>query len=428
MCEPSPPNQPDLSALDSLVRQASGETGATVLTIAPLSHGSRRRRLWELDGHAHCPVIGVCLPIATLRGVIDKVLAGHALAEDYELHCGAITECKRRTPIAEAIQRELDRRCALALRQASKAKSTDALADWWADTCGRDLAGALWATLTHPRCTPSLENRVLGDVHMLQHQVGVARRVDVQRFEALAAANDALTRELADLQIRAQRAADEHARRCELQQGEIVQLRAQLISRDTTTAALREQLSAAAADGTPDRTRWARDAERDSQQRHALERALQKAQHEVERQRQRADELAAALAHALAQRDARAAAPNDDATPAETRLRLDERSVLCVGGRPASVPVYRELIERTGGRFMHHDGGDEDNVTKLDATLAAADLVICQAGCISHGAYWRVKEHCKRTGKRCVFVESPSAAGLKRALAELQPADAGSER
>jgi hypothetical protein len=54
--------------------------------------------------------------------------------------------------------------------------------------------------------------------------------------------------------------------------------------------------------------------------------------------------------------------------------------------------------------------------------LAAADLVICQTGCISHDAYWRVKDHCKRTGKRCVFVESPSTAGLKRALLALVPA------
>jgi hypothetical protein len=386
------------------------------------TQGSRRRRLWELDGHAHCPVIGVCLPITTLRRVVDKVLAGQALAEDYELHCGAIAECKRRTPIAEAIQRELDRRCALALRQAAKAKTTDALAGWWAGACERDLAAALWVTLTHPRCTPALETRVLGEVHMLQHQIGVARRVDVQRFDALAAAHDALARELSELQQRTQRAADEHARRAEVQQAELVQLRAQLISRDTTTAALREQLNAATADGAPDRARWLRDTERESQQRHALERALQKAQHELEQQRQRADTLAAALA----QREARPAAHDDESPPAETP-RLDERSVLCVGGRPASVPVYRELIERTGGRFVHHDGGDEDSVTKLDATLAAADLVICQAGCISHGAYWRVKEHCKRTGKRCVFVESPSAAGLKRALAELQPA-AESER
>ena len=382
------------------------------------AHGSRRRRLWELEGHAHCPVIGVCLPIATLRGVVDKVLAGHALAEDYELHCGAIAECKRRTPIAEALQRELDRRCALALRQASKAKTTEALADWWAETCGRDLAGALWATLTHARCTPLLETRVLGDVHMMQHQVGVAQRVDLRRFDALAAANDALTRELGELQRRAQRTADEHARRCEQQQAEILRLRAQLISRDTAAASLHEQLGAATG---------ARDAQREShesQQRHALQRALHKAQQELERQRLRADELAAALGR----REARAVASNDEPALAAGPPRLDEHSVLCVGGRPASVPVYRELVERTGGRFMHHDGGEEDNVTKLDATLAAADLVICQAGCISHGAYWRVKEHCKRTGKRCVFVECPSAAGLKRALAELQPTSAGTDR
>jgi hypothetical protein len=84
------------------------------------------------------------------------------------------------------------------------------------------------------------------------------------------------------------------------------------------------------------------------------------------------------------------------------------------------VPVYRHLVERTGGRFLHHDGGEEDSPAKLDSTLAAADLVICQTGCISHDAYWRVKDHCKRTGKRCVFVDTPSRAGLERALGEVQ--------
>jgi hypothetical protein len=69
---------------------------------------------------------------------------------------------------------------------------------------------------------------------------------------------------------------------------------------------------------------------------------------------------------------------------------------------------------------MNHDGGDEDSAAKLDSTLAAADLVICQTGCISHDAYWRVKDHCKRTGKRCVFVDTPSRAGLERALGEVQ--------
>ena len=50
------------------------------------------------------------------------------------------------------------------------------------------------------------------------------------------------------------------------------------------------------------------------------------------------------------------------------------------------------------------------------AAVAAADIVICQAGCISHNAYWRVKEHCKRTGKRCVFVKSAGVSSFERAV------------
>lgn len=72
----------------------------------------------------------------------------------------------------------------------------------------------------------------------------------------------------------------------------------------------------------------------------------------------------------------------------------------------------------------HHDGGEEENLAKLDSTLAAADLMICQTGCISHNAYWRVKDHCKRTGKPCLFVENTGTASVKRALSALQPAAA----
>jgi len=43
---------------------------------------------------------------------------------------------------------------------------------------------------------------------------------------------------------------------------------------------------------------------------------------------------------------------------------------------------------------------------------AAAEWVICQTGCISHDAYWRVQDHCRRTGRACLLVESPQAASL----------------
>jgi len=46
----------------------------------------------------------------------------------------------------------------------------------------------------------------------------------------------------------------------------------------------------------------------------------------------------------------------------------------------------------------------------LDESLAAADLVICQTGCISHDQYWRVQDHCRRTGKTCILMAQPLAA------------------
>ena len=57
---------------------------------------------------------------------------------------------------------------------------------------------------------------------------------------------------------------------------------------------------------------------------------------------------------------------------------------------------------------------DAEDPIGLEASLVAADLVICQTGCMSHGAYWRVQDHCKRTGKTCVLVDHPEALRIVR--------------
>ncbi|MGA0613092.1 DUF2325 domain-containing protein [Caldimonas sp. KR1-144] len=392
--------------------------GITVLDAGPTAppQGSRRRRLWELDGHAHCPVIGVCLPMAALRRLVDKAVGPQTFADDYELHCVVVTESKRRTRIAEVVQRELDRRYAIALRHAAALKTTEQLAQWWADArSGTEVAGALWAVLTHARCTPALAHAALGDMHMLQHQVGMATRADLERLESLIDENAVLARELGAAQRRSQGQAQGHARQLDVLQTQLVRLRAELLLRDTALAQ-QQELNQALEQAAPQlRTRFelAREARQQAEQIRDLQRALLAAQQEAERQRRRADE-------AIAEREAlrrSALEPEADAEPAMPALA--DRAVLCVGGRAAIVPVYRRLVEHSGARFMHHDGGEEDAIARLDATLAAADLVICQTGCISHDAYWRVKDHCKRTGKRCVFVDTPSRAALERALGEV---------
>jgi hypothetical protein len=384
-------------------------------TPNPPLPGSRRRRLWELPGHAHCPVVGVCLPMPALRRLVDKAGGPGQRLDDYELHCTAVTECKRRAPLTEALQRELDRRGLLALRRAAKVKGEQALSDWWREaSAGKDLGSALWALLTHPSCTPALEDRVLAEVHMLQHQVGMATRVELARFEALIDENAVLSRELAGAQARCLHQAADFGRRSQAQEAEALRTRGELITRCTELAQAREELQALqqADPALADRLALAQENAALKQRLVDVQRALQAAEQQAERQRRRADDVEALLALRL---QAQGAEP--PATAATASNWLAERAVLCVGGRSASVPVYRQVVERTGGRFLHHDGGAEDSPHKLDATLAAADLVICQTGCVSHDAYWRVKDHCKRTGKRCVFVEAPSRAALERALA-----------
>ena len=41
-----------------------------------------------------------------------------------------------------------------------------------------------------------------------------------------------------------------------------------------------------------------------------------------------------------------------------------------------------------------------------DTAAVAADLVICQTGCLGHGDYWREQDQCRRTGLSCVLVDA----------------------
>lgn len=405
MCDHTTSSLTTIEAPDHL------QPGPAQATTTAAAAGSRRRRLWELPSHAFCPVVGVCLPISLLRRMIGKAVGPKAVSDDYELHCYVIALSKTRNAISERLQRELERRYASARLQATQLKTGQALGQWWTvSQHGNDVAGALWATLTHARCDTLLEERVLNDIHMLQHQVGAANRADIQRCAELLHENGVLTRELGAIQVRTSRLIAEKSTRISQLAGENMQLRGALIGKDTQAAELHEQIATLKTGfpGLQTRLEQAHHIDMQLNRIHALERQVLQLQ-----QHNHAMEERLALANTVTAPPAQAEAP-DSLQPAAAGIR--DKSVLCVGGRPAIVPVYRQLIERIGGHFLHHDGGKEESASRLEASLAAADLVICQTGCVSHGAYWRVKDHCKRTGKPCLFVEKPSASSMERCL------------
>lgn len=378
--------------------------------------GSKRRRLWELSDHAHCPVLGVCMPMPAIRRLISRYTSQLAKSDDYDLHCLAVSESKRRSLLAESIQKELDQQHAPAIRKAARLKTSEVLLQWWQDAVtGPDLAQALWVTLTHPRCGADLEHLVLGHVHMLQHQVGMACRVDQAHFDQLLKENAVLSRHLAGAQERCTRMGFDAATRVEAKDAELIRMRADLLSKDTHLAQMREQLHTlqSTLPDLPARLALSKDKHHLTEQNQQMRRQLQQAEQEILRLK---DKLGKTTPWPPQDHASDPATESLPPAASQTSSTLSNLAVLCVGGRPAIVPIYRQVIEHTGGRFLYHDGGEEDNAAQLDATLAAADLVICQTGCVSHNAYWRVKDHCKRTGKRCVFVETPSRTALTRAL------------
>jgi hypothetical protein len=281
--------------------------------------GSARRKLWELGSSAICPITSVCLHFHEVQKMARKVGLLEDTQSEYDQRSLVLQECCSRNALSEMVQREFDRRFVLAINRSQRIKTTTALAQWWDEACaGTGWAGEFWAVLTHPQCSTDLESIVLGQVHMLHGQMGIATRSEARR---------------------------------------------------------------------PERT-LRRDVEPASQP---------------------------TVKPVAGQSDAggkvRQSIPTSNPV-----LDLQQRSVLCVGGRTQGIPVYREVIENRGARFTHHDGGEEEKAGRLERQLQAADLVICQVGCISHAAYWRVKAHCKRTGKPCLFVEMPSRSALERAL------------
>ena len=382
------------------------------------SGGSRRRRLWDLDHQCHCPLVGVSLPMDTLRRIVNKALGGSALANDYEVHAGAVSECARRSKLSELMQDELDGRYAREIQVFKAAKNSLALAELWIQSLkAGDVAGAFWAALTHPRCDAALQDAMCKDLHMFQHQAGAGVRLEIARFNALAQENAVLGRELGKVQERMTRVMAQKAAEQERMQAELVKARAQVIANQSRVVYVQQELEIlqASIPELEDRQRLQKRLRQLEQRQCELE------SHNTELRRRLAASERAGSESALDRPSAPSPVDPLQDVP-EVVIQLHQKVVLCVGGRSGNIPNYRDVVERVGGRFAHHDGGVEDNASVLDANLAAADLVICQTGCISHNAYWRVKDFCKRTGKRCVFVENPSASSLERGLLQIAAA------
>ncbi|MFZ5482718.1 MAG: DUF2325 domain-containing protein [Pseudomonadota bacterium] len=387
---------------------------------------SRRLKLWELEEKHHCPVIGTCLTLEEIRKLARKHgFVGRAI-DAYRLHVEAVSISCERNAVSEAMHKQLDRKYALALRAFEKCRTADdVLALWQAHFERGEVAGPMWAAMTHKAGSPECRQQIYADVHMLSHQVGAGQAADLRRLQWLEGEQARLTAQLrADEARHARGLAEKNARIQELERAV-----ADTWQRAQAAHPLRERL-AALEHGVAFT---------------ALARKLVAATAEAERQRARAGELEQRLAElapladtlesVTRERDAMERLWASESAPmscdhdcARCPSPLKGRCVLCVGGRTPLLPQYRQLAERLGVRLIHHDGGKEEALSRLPALLASSDAVVCPTDCVGHLAYYQVKQHCKQAGKPCVLVKSSGVASFAAALtrlaegrAEIQP-------
>ena len=407
-------------------------------TEPPPSGESRARaklmpRIWEIAEKLICPVIGTCLTIAEVRKLALKHGAIPANASDFDGHVAVISLCKSRTPLAQDVQRALDRKHQLWVGRFANVKTPEDARDIWRAALERgEAAGALWGVVTSRVATTELWQEVYEDIHMFQHQIGAGTRADLSRLRALEAEVAELkgqakrARERADMELAARamriRFLEERVAELEANARDMENLQQRLDELASgQRVALLERALAAAEGEIADLTRKAARIE-------ALEARL-------EDSRARQEDLYKALAQVEAERDAleRFLGVSGECGACGLKaecLDFGGRRLLCVGGRANLQAQYRALVERVGGVLTYHDGGREEAMARLPELLGQADAIICPVDCVSHAAYYQLKRYCKQADKPCVLLRSSGlgsfAEGLRR-LAEgrtdIGPAD-----
>src|SRR5215467_1267943 len=125
---------------------------------ASVAQPLRRSKIWELADTLHCSIVGTCLSTAELRHVLIRLkVSGAETADDHALHVIGVMLAGRHDGGARFLQKALDRRHGLVIKQFGRAKDEASLRLMWEEAAQRgDIPGAYWAALSHPVATETL--------------------------------------------------------------------------------------------------------------------------------------------------------------------------------------------------------------------------------------------------------------------------------
>lgn len=399
--------------------------------LPPADVRNSRLKLWELESNYLCPVIGTCLNHRELQQFARRWRFLARLDDEYGLHAEAVGWARTRNDISIALHKWLDRRYRKWLDHFTACKDAQAVQlAWQAALEQGEVAGAMWAAMTHKVSDAVLRHKVFGDVHMLSHQLGAGQSADLRELAALRQENRQLRSQQAESDAQhgqmTQRWHVERQRTGQLEQEagrlhEMVQkMAARLREFETGQAmvAMGQRLLALSAANE----RLIEQAERFRQEQgvwHEEREMLQRVRQDNDALRAENQFLRRCVEEGEAERADCSANECAEQHCDDCLESRPCRSILYVGGRTSLVARYRVLAEQAGCILLYHDGGLEEALARLPELICSADAVVCPTDCVSHSAYYQVKAQCKRAGKPCLFIQNASISGFAAALAQL---------
>jgi uncharacterized small protein (DUF1192 family) len=374
--------------------------------------GVARLRIWEIDRHWHCSIIGTCLTFAEAAKIGRKF--GATCDDPSQLnaviHSMLVRDCKTRNPIAIHVEKKLNNKHAAMVKKFQKLSTDEEILELWKASLRNGLVpGAYWAVATTPSVQNTTATRVFSDVHMLSHLLGSSNQQVISRVAELEEKIAVNENKLSRLREISRQREDAHRHEIISRDAEVSTLKIRLLKHenagsrrgDGETGSLKEKIAVAEAkietlEGKNERVLSALNL-----------------QHGFAKQRE--DEIERLnLAHAELEKLVSYLA---DKAGCEDEFQLGNINIVYVGGIGRSFQKIGKAIEQIGGEISFFSGEEGDCSTDhLISQIKRADLVVISITNISHRIALIAKKTSKRLGVAFCVVKTPGLGCLMLTL------------
>ncbi|CAG35062.1 DUF2325 domain-containing protein [Desulfotalea psychrophila] len=377
--------------------------------------GGKGRNLWDVPDGYQCAIIGTCITQPELVKINKKrEVRGGEFVSPFELHTRFVRFAHYQCVASVAMQKLLNLKYQRYIISFHRLRESEDLCRLWQKSLeAGEVAGAFWAVCSHPHIPGAVLSECYGDVHMMSHDsVSELLRIKKKLASSLQKQKN-VDAQLVHRQFL-------HEKRVRKEKQEVIALKAELKKRE------KKGSSASSAGGFPPAVKGVLERENEEHllyiaklEKHngQLQKNAMRLEQEISQQRQENILLEKSVQASLFDLGcARCGRAHTESCPGKD---LCGKLVLYVGGMHKMVPHYRALVEKSGGSFLHHDGGKEESKSRLPLMLAQADAVMCPVDCVSHDACLTVKKICKQCQKPYVMMRSSGLSSLAMGLGRL---------